>query len=490
MEKNLYERLYFYLKEIAKLEYTAAILDWDRKVYSPSKSDDGKDEIYATIKTKAFNLSISEELGEILEKCISSSEIINEEREIILNIKRSYDINKKIPPDLYEELKKTTARAYNRWTIAKKDNNFVFFKPILSEVIKLIKEIASLYNTENKYDALLDMYEPDITANKIKQINKDLLTFLIPSIKKLSERKSQRLPAGIYQKEEQNNFILNMIKEIGFSLDYGRLDTTVHPFTVTIAPKDVRITIKYDEKNPISAIFSALHEMGHGLFEQNKDEKLKWISPSISFSFGLHESQSRMWENIIGKSYNFWSYFYPKFQKYFPHLNNFSLDSLYEMINYVEPSLIRIDADEVTYNLHIILRFELEEQLINGKLDVSELPEAWNAKMRSYLNITPPNDSLGVLQDVHWSDGLFGYFPSYMLGNIYGAQIYNTADKKLKDCSNYIKKGDFKPILNWFVDNVYKWGLIKNGSSIVKQITQKEPEACFWINYIKNKYQL
>lgn len=487
MTINDWNKVKSYLKEISYLEYTASLLDWDLKVNSPEEGGWKKEEIYSYIKTQAFNKFISDRFGELLE-AVDISSLSPIEQKIYKNIKENYKIQKAIPAPLYERLQKTTAKAYPIWVQAKKENNFAIFSPLLEELVTLTKEIASNLNGKDNYESLLNLYEPELSLECIKNISEKIKDFLIPWIEIHKNNFHVKLPEITYPIESQEKFVNQLLEKINFNKKQGRVDVTIHPFTTVVGPKDVRITTKYTENEPLSAIFGVLHEAGHGLFEQNKDAELYWLISGIRYSYGVHEAQSRFWENIIGRSPYFWDYFYPILQDLFPELKSLSLKSFVKIINKIEPSLIRIEADEVTYNLHIILRLEIEEKLINSKLTVKELPEVWNNTIKKYLGVTPKNDSEGVLQDVHWSQGYFGYFPSYMLGNLYGAQILKSLKSDLPDMEQKLSKGIFSEINSWFNEKVYRWGLIETGPQLLKRITGEELNPIYWIEYIKDKF--
>jgi len=298
----------------------------------------------------------------------------------------------------------------------------------------------------------------------------------------------EKIFKGHFSKRLQKKLSLEALKVIGYDFNKGRLDTAPHPFTETVGPEDVRVTTRFVLKDLAPALFAPIHEGGHALYSLGKDSLLKWVKLDTDYSLGLHESQSLMWENIVGRSLSFWKFFYPKLQNIFPRFRNIALKDFYRAINTVKPSLIRIDADEVTYNLHVILRFEIEEALIKGEIKVKDLPELWNKKMKEYLGVVPKNDAEGVLQDIHWSLGCFGYFPTYMLGNLYAAQLFATAKREIPELEEEIAKGNLSVFLEWLRMKVHRFGLIYEGPELIREVTGESPTLKFWLDYIKEKY--
>ena len=384
-----------------------------------------------------------------------------------------------------------TSEAEYVWEEAKNSNNFEMFRPYLEKIVAFNIEFIELWGYHgNKYNTLLDLYEPGMTVDKLDMIFSGLRSRIVPlvaNIKAAGGKQPERFADQYFDKVQ---FSLYILKEMGYDFDAGRLDESEHPFTTGINPGDVRITTHYYTHDLCSALMSSLHEGGHALYEQNISPELNGTPLCTGTSMGIHESQSRFWENIIGRSRSFWGRYYEELQKVFPEqLNNMTVDEFYRAVNKVEPSLIRVEADEVTYNLHVMIRYEIEKALINGEVKVSELPKLWNEKMEEYLGIVPPNDTKGVLQDVHWAGGAFGYFPSYTLGNIYSAQLYNTAKKEIKDFDALLEKGELIKIKQWLAEKIHKHGKLLEPAEIMKQVTGEDINPDYLIEYLESKYK-
>jgi carboxypeptidase Taq len=334
-------------------------------------------------------------------------------------------------------------------------------------------------------------YEPGLTTEQLRRIVDHLRKELVPFAHSLMEQPNkpdETLLQGHFPESSQRQLCLQILKAIGYDFNKGRLDTTAHPFTTSVGPDDVRVTTHFVIDKFAPALFATIHEGGHALYSQGKDALLKWLYLPRWYSLGIHESQSRMWENIVGRSLPFWKFFYPKLQSVFPHYRNIALEDFYRAINTVKLSPIRIYADEVTYNLHIVLRFEIEEALLRGEIEVKDLPELWNTKMQEYLGIVPENDAKGVLQDVHWSLGYFGYFPTYMLGNLYAAQLFAAAKREITNLEDEIAKGNLKVLLEWLRAKIHRFGLILEAPVLLKEVTGKGPTSEPWLDYIKEKF--
>ncbi len=338
----------------------------------------------------------------------------------------------------------------------------------------------------------MDLYEPNLTTDMVDQLFSKLKSDLVPLVKAIGE--SPRQPDTSFLKkitsvDRQWEFSEQVLKKMGFNFNAGRLDKAAHPFCMGMGPKDVRLTTRLFKDDMLSALFSSMHEAGHGMYEQGINPALSRTPLDGGASLGIHESQSRMWENMIGRSRPFWEYYLPKLRKVFPRqLQRVTLDKFYRAINASKPSFIRVEADEATYNLHIMLRYEIERDVIEGRLGVQDLPEVWNAKMEEYLGLTPPNDTLGVLQDVHWAHGSFGYFPTYTLGNLYSAQFYRAAKKQVWGLEAMIAKGNFKELKTWLNSEIHYWSKVELPSEIVERVTGEPLNARYFVDYLWHKY--
>ncbi|WP_367356962.1 carboxypeptidase M32, partial [Mesotoga sp.] len=416
---KLIDKLKSKYSEVSYLHSAAALMAWDMRTYIPLKGAEIRAETLGYISTLAFRKSVSEEVGVLLSQLNENKvqeELTEDEKAMVRVATKSYRRAKAIPPELYQKYSVLTSNSERVWEKARKENDFNSLEPYLEEIVELSREMARLYGfEENPYDALLEGFEEGMTARKLRKIIEPLKSELIPFIKKIMEE--GELPdtsvlEGRFNRRAQEKLSRKALKLIGYDFDAGRLDETVHPFTIGIGVNDVRVTTKYTSNEFTPSLFGSIHEGGHAIYEQGLPISLRETPLYGACSLGIHESQSRMMENMVGRSKEFLSFFYPQIQKAYPsNFKNVSLGEFYRSVNNVKPSLIRIEADEVTYNLHIMIRFELEEALIKGDLRVSDLPKAWNAKMKEYLGIEPDTDSDGVLQDVHWPSGMIGYFP-------------------------------------------------------------------------------
>jgi carboxypeptidase Taq len=343
----------------------------------------------------------------------------------------------------------------------------------------------------NKYNTLLDFYEPGFTVEKIDKVFgelRDAIVDLLNRIKSSGYTPDTKVLEGHFSKASQEKQGTYITEKIGYDFGAGRMDESMHPFTIEFNNKDVRITTHYYENDFTNALFSCIHEGGHAIYEQNISDELRGTTLGSGVSSGIHESQSRFYENILGRSREFWKYFYPEVIKAYPQFEKVDFDEFYKAVNIVKPSLIRVDADELTYSLHIIIRYEIEKALINGEIKVEDLPRIWNEKYKEYLGVEPENDGVGVLQDVHWSGGMFGYFPSYALGNLYGAQFYNTMLKEIPDMMKKVENGEFEPIKEWLKEKIHRHGGVYKPSELITMVTGEELTAKYFIEYLNKKY--
>jgi carboxypeptidase Taq len=412
----------------------------------------------------------------------------------IVNLKRDYERKTKLPQSLVEELAKLSVLGQQLWVEARKANDFGRFRPLLGRTIELKRqEAAAIGYDDHPYDALLDEFEPGAKTSEVAHALAGLREQLVPLVAAIaanSRRPNLDALKGKYPVELQEQFGRRCAGAIGFNFNHGRLDTTNHPFCAGMGPCDVRLTTRYDEKFLPGSLFSTLHEAGHGIYEQGLREERYGLPTGEAVSLGIHESQSRLWENFVGRSRAFWSYFYPMAQETFREaLAGVPLDDFYFAINDVRPTLIRTESDEVTYNLHILIRFELELLLINDKLAVADLPDAWHAKYREYLGIQSPTDADGVLQDVHWSSGAFGYFPTYSLGNLYAAQFFEKAEQDLGDLPEMFGRGEFMPLREWLRTNIHTHGRRWPAAELGRRVTGRPLSHDALIRHLRRKFE-
>jgi carboxypeptidase Taq len=494
MEEKL-RKLKELLARVSDLEAAAAVLNWDQETYMPPGGAEARAEQIATLSKLAHEFFTSDEIGSLLGTLVPQArrwDYDSNEASLVRVTKRDYDKAVKLPSELVAELARTGALAKQAWQKAKESSDFSLFRPHLEKIVELcIKKAEALGYEDRIYDALLDEYEPGMKTSHVERIFTDLRAELVPIVQAIAEceKPDDSFLHQEYDERAQWDFGLEVIKDFGFDLENGRQDVSAHPFTTAFSVRDVRLTTRIRKDYLPSALFGTLHECGHGLYDQGFDSELERTPLAAGASLGVHESQSRLWENLIGRSRLFWSHYYPRLKKLFPaQLNGVTLESFYQAINRVEPSLIRVEADEVTYNLHIMLRFELENALLEGELKVKDLPKIWEEKMQEYLGIEPPNDAQGVLQDIHWSQAYLGYFPTYSLGNLMSAQLFQQAMKDIPSVPKQIEAGQFGQLLQWLRKNVHRHGRKFTSNELLERITGKPVEAQSYLDYIREKY--
>lgn len=482
-----------YIGDIEKLTKAIELLYWDMKTYMPKKALDSRAGVLEYLSEQEFKLTTGDKVAEFVDFFKDKMDKLDlVDKVMIENLKRNYDETKKILKDKYLEYVVIASKSEAAWEEAKEKSDFSIFRPHLEKVVEYQKDFINYWGYEgNKYNTLLDKYEKGITVEKLDVIFGELRDGIVELLNKINnsnKKISKDIFQGNFPVKAQEEFSIEVLKKMGFDFEAGRLDVSVHPFTLDMGSKDVRLTTHYYENEISSALLSSIHEGGHGIYEQNIPDSLENTGLGGGVSMGIHESQSRFYENIVGRSREFWTHFLPIAKKYFAEFKDTTLDEFYEAINYVEPSLIRTEADELTYSLHIIIRYEIEKALINGEIEVKDLPRIWNEKYKEYLGVEPSNDAEGVLQDTHWSDGSFGYFPSYALGNVYGAQMLN---KLLEDKPNIFKEiseGNLKGVYEWLKENVHKHGSVYTPEELIKNITGEEINTKYFLEYLNNKY--
>ncbi len=487
------EELKEYLRKVEYLGSSISLLQWDSIVNMPKEAIEYRSEMIGYLTGESYKLTTSEKMKEFIDYFSGIDDLDHLTKAILENITRDYNHATKIPEAEYVQFEIDKALAQSAWEEAKKKKDFSIFKPHLAKIIAYNKKFSEYWGfADNKYDGLLDIYEPGMTTERLDAVFGELregLVDLLQRIKNSSIKTDDAFIKGNYSAESQRQLGETILLQIGYDYEKrGRIDVSEHPFTTNFGNKDVRITTKYDTSDFRPAIFSMIHEGGHGIYEQNIPDELEGTSLGSGASMGMHESQSRFYENILGKSMEFWSHFYPKFQDAYQELEGVDLTSFYKAVNCVEPSLIRIDADELTYSLHIIIRYEMEKLLINSDIDIDDVPGLWNEKYKEYLGVEPENDAEGVLQDVHWSGGDFGYFPTYALGNLYGAQIFNKLKEEIPDWNQKISNGDFSPITEWLKENVHQYGATWKPAELIKKVTGEELSAKYFIAYLNEKF--
>jgi len=479
--EQIYEQLCQHARETALLTATESMLGWDERTNMPPEAAEYRAEqmtlLSGIIHQRRTEARLGEWLGELANSPLAADPH-SDSGTTIRQSKREYDKRVKLPQSLVEELTRTASLGQHAWQTARTDNDYRTFQPLLAKTFELKRAQAeALGYVDEPYDALLDDFEPGERTSNITRVLADLREALVPLVSAIAHSGRQpevSILARRYPTEMQEWFSRGAAAKIGFDFCRGRLDVTAHPFCTGLGPHDCRITTRYDEHFFNTAFFGTLHEAGHGIYDQGLPTDQYGLPPSEAISLGIHESQSRLWENLVGRSRAFWKFFFPAAQQAFPDcLADETLDSFYFAINDVRPSLIRVEADEATYNLHILIRFELERALLNDELAVADLPDAWNAKYAQYLGIRPETDADGVLQDIHWSAGLVGYFPTYSLGNLYASQFFAQANADLGDLSSQFAHGEFAPLNEWLRMNIHAHGQRYSAGELVQRITGK-----------------
>lgn len=485
------------IKEIKSYEEALAVLYWDMRTGAPRKGLNTRSEAIGVLSGESFKLATSKELGELLtrlEEKDANEQLSDLDRRLVAETRKEYDRSVKIPPKLYQEYVVLTSQSESAWEEAKEKGNYEEFEPYLDKIITYTNQFIDLWGVKaTRYDTLLDQYEPGMTVTELDRVFGGLRDKLVPLASAIAASPHQPNTAFLrqqYAKEAQKSFSLFILEQMGFDFNAGRLDESVHPFATGLNTGDVRITTRYLTDDVTSALFGTIHEGGHALYEQNLMEELTGTTLATGTSMGIHESQSRFWENVIGRSRPFWERYYGDLRSRFPgQFDQVPAEDFYRATNVVQPSLIRIEADELTYNLHIIIRYEIEKLIFNEGVKAKDLPAIWNEKYREYLGVEPSNNSDGVLQDVHWSGGAFGYFPSYSLGNMYAAQIADTLERELPNFWQLVGEGNLIPIKQWLTERVYKWGKARTPSEIIVGTTGKPLDPSHLVTYLERKYK-
>ncbi|MFC1584039.1 carboxypeptidase M32 [Fibrobacterota bacterium] len=488
-----YQRFISLVNEIYSIKSAQALLGWDQETMMPPRGGKSRAESSAVLSKVAQEKYCHPELGELIETLQEAKDLSKEEQANLREVKKDRDKLLKIPARLTQELAMTTSLAQQTWAEAMPKNDTSLFNPWLKKVFDLSRELAECLGYEQcPYDALLDQYEPEATAEEIAVILADLKDKTVPLLQKITHspvEPDRDLLTQSFPVQTQKMFNDMVLRDLGFQLEAGRLDISAHPFTEGICPGDVRLTTRYNEHEVMGSISATVHEGGHGLYEQGFSPVYYNTPMAEAVSLGIHESQSRLWENQVGRGLPFWKNYFSKLKKVFPEqLAKSFLADFHLALNEVKPSFIRVGADEVSYNLHIILRFEIEKDLFEGNLKIEDVEEAWNEKMKRLLGLSPDQARNGYLQDVHWSAGLIGYFPAYSLGNLYSAQLFNQARKDIQDLDENIEKGDFYPLREWLRDRVHKHGRRYSPAELVEKVTGEPPSSRHFADYITGKY--
>lgn len=491
-----YNALIARIAELRHLETSVAVLSWDQQCYMPPGGAQERAEQMALLRRMHHEIFTADETGKLLEggeSETSSQDAHSDERLTLRVIRRKFDKATKLPPELVTDLTRSTAIGHGTWVKARQESDWAAFAPTVEHLLDLCRQMADAYGwTENRYDALLDQYEPGMLTSEVEVVFNELRPGLVALVQEVGavQQVDDAVLRRDYDEDKQKAFGEMVIAKMGYDFNRGRQDRAVHPFCTSFSRDDVRITTRFDRNWLPSALMGTIHETGHALYEQGFDPKDDGSPLSDSASLGVHESQSRLWENIVGRSREFWEVYFGQLQQAFPGvLDDCKVEDFYKAVNRVTPSFIRVEADEVTYCLHIMLRFEMEKGMLDGSIPVKDVPEAWRAKMQDYLGVTPPNDALGCLQDVHWSGAGFGYFPTYALGTILSAQLIDKARADNPAISGDLAKGEFSSLLGWLRTNVHSQGARWLPRELVQRACGEPAQSQSYLRYLNAKFR-
>ncbi len=483
-----------HIATITDLRAAAAVLRWDQETYMPPRGSAGRAEQLGTLTRLAHDLFVSPKTKDLLtaaEKVLDRLDFDSDDAALIRMARRDYGRFSRMPAEFVAAKARAASLSTLIWREARPRNDFAAFRPSLQQMFDFARREADYVGfQDHPYDALLDHYEPGMTSREIDRLFARLREVTVPLVRAIVERGrpvDNAFLTGNFDPAQQRAFGLKVAEAFGYDLSRGRLDVSAHPFETSFNPDDVRITTRYQEAYLPSAIFGIFHETGHALYEQGIPAELGRSCIGRGASLGLHESQSRLWENLVGRSRPFWQHYYPDLQDHFPQLRRVDVETFYRAVNRVQPSLIRVEADEVTYNLHIMLRYELEKRVLEGSLTVGDLPDAWSERMQTYLGVTPPNDADGVMQDTHWSSGSIGYFPTYTLGNIVSVQLLEAARRAHPTLLDDIGRGQFTTLLDWLREHVHRHGRKFLPKEIIARATGGDLSPEPYLKYLQEK---
>ncbi len=484
------------LSTVWDLRSTSSLLSWDQQTYMPPQGSGPRAQQMATIDRLAHEILTADETARLLDEAASELNGAAEDSDeacLIRVARRHYNRGANVPGSLVEEFSRTCSLAHEKWVEAKRSSDFPLFAPHLEKIWGLARQIADARGyQEHPYDALLDEWEPGTTAAEVQAMFDEMRPRLVALVKRIRESGVNLDSSALHQRfdvERQIAFAKFMAEEIGYDFNRGRQDISAHPFCTSFSAHDVRITVRYFERFLAPSLFGTLHEAGHALYEQGSPPQFNHTPLRGGASLGIHESQSRWWENLVGRSRPFWKRYFPKLAGFFPEqLHGYSVDQFYRAINRVEPSLIRVEADEVTYNLHIMIRFELELQIMEGKLAIKDVPDAWNDRYSEYLGVSVPNDGAGCLQDIHWAHGILGYFPTYSIGNVVASQLWERMLEDLPNVDELMENGQFKPVLGWLIEHVHSRAKKYLPKELVQKVTGEGIQCGPFLRYLETKF--
>lgn len=490
-DADTYEQFTEKVRRIENLGAGAGVLRWDQEVKMPDDGIEARSQQLSTLSAVIHEEFTDEEMGELLDT-LETEDLGSEETAMVREIRRQYERKTRVSTELVEEISRTTSEALPKWKDAKAEDDFSIFAPVLEKLIELKKEYAAQIDPDaDPYEVLFADYEPYIELEKAEEMLTRLREELVPLIDEISNSEMELATdsfRGEFDPETQEKLARDALDTVGYNWDRGRLDTAPHPFS-TGTQFDARVTTRFDETDLLGGLTSTIHEFGHASYTLGLPDEHYGTPLGDSRDLTVHESQSRLWENHIGRSRAFWDLFLPQVQTRFPQISRVEVEEAYEAANQVyDDNLIRVEADELTYHMHIVLRFEIERELIEGNLAVEEIPETWNTKMEEYLGVRPETDAEGCLQDIHWSHGSFGYFPTYSLGSVLAAQLYAHAEDEIDDLDGSVREGEFGPLHGWLTEKVHRHGARYTTPELIEEATGEAFTADYFLSYVNQKY--
>ena len=490
-ERSTYERFLGKVRRIENLNAGASMLRWDQEVKMPDDGIEARSQQLSTLSAVVHEEFTDEEMGEFLDE-LEEDELDPDQEAVVREVRREYDRKTRVPTELVEEISRTTSEALPQWKEAKAEDDFSIFAPVLEELLELKKAYAEHIDPDaDPYAVLFADYEPYIELETAEEMLARLREELVPLVNEIADSDAQLATdafSGEFDANVQEELARDALDTLGYDWDRGRLDTAPHPFSIG-NQFDARVTTRFDESDLLGGLTSTIHEFGHARYTLGLPDEQYGTPLGDSRDLSVHESQSRLWENHVGRSRAFWELFLPRVHKRFPQTTEVSVEEAYEAANQVyDDNPIRVEADELTYHMHIVLRFEIERELIEGDLDVSEVPEAWNDRMEEYLGIRPDTDAEGALQDIHWSHGSFGYFPTYTLGSVLAAQLYASAEEEIDDLEGKVREGEFEALHEWLTENVHRHGCRYTTPELIEEATGEAFTADYFLEYVTGKY--
>ncbi len=490
---DLYQAYTKRMQKIADLRFSSALLQWDQETYMPSKGASFRGQQLATLSEISHELFTAEETNSLLLELLGRADLTNEQKRNVELSFEDYTKQKKLPAEFVRKLVETINKSFHSWIEARRENRFSRFQDDLSKLVELKRQEAEFLGYKvHPYDALLNDYEKGATVTMIDAVFEKMIPELNSILNKILSARSidNSFLYRHYSKDEQWQFGMKLLREMYFDFASGRQDISEHPFTTSFSSQDVRVTTRIDEKDFANMTWSCIHELGHALYEQGLPINQYGLPLGEACSLSIHESQSRLWENQVGRSLNFWQHYYPSLQQKFPEqLSDIALDQFYYGINKVQPSLIRTEADEVTYHFHVYIRYSLEKKLIEGSLHVEDIPMFWKDHYKQLLHVEVPDDVRGPLQDVHWSHGSFGYFPTYSLGSFYAAQLFSKAKEEIPSLEKDVNNGKFDTLLGWLRKNIHQYGRYYTSGELCRNICGKTLDTQYFTQYLLDKYK-